>query len=134
MRRRALFVWAGAWVVACATDLGPVDPVWGKVACADCAMLVADKRFAAQTLDADGTRLHFDDVGCLAHHLALHPRAGVLGWVRDASRDAWLSVESARFTAGVQTPMDYGFSASAEHGDFTFEDVKKAAASRAEKR
>jgi hypothetical protein len=87
----------------------PLEPVWGKQPCDHCAMLLDEPRFAAQAVTADGTRVYFDDVGCLAGWLDEHP-ATARAWVR--AGDAWVPAAQARFASGARTPMGYGYVAA----------------------
>lgn len=89
-------------------------------------MSIVDKRFAAQSLEADGERLFFDDLGCLLHHLDQHQRVIRRGWVKDGSSSRWLDIAEARYAEGAHTPMDYGFEASAASGALGLEDVRAA--------
>ena len=53
--------------VACGVrpETGPVDPAWDRDTCERCAMILSDRRFAAQLRYAqDRTVRHFDDLGC----------------------------------------------------------------------
>lgn len=100
---------AFAW--ACTKPDQPVDPVWGKEPCADCSMLVSERRFAAQLVH-DGERRYFDDVGCMV--LWSEKRGGVpeRAWVYEGSSGPWHPARTARFVDGSRTPMDYGLEAS----------------------
>lgn len=129
MRRRALLL-AAVSLVACEGKLAPVDPYWGKQACADCGMLVSEKRFAAQLVDAQGERLYFDDVGCLVHRLEVRPVDTAASWVRHSAAERWLPLAEARFEEGAKTPMDYGFAAS-EEGRLGIDDVRSKVRARA---
>lgn len=112
----------------CPSNDGPVDPVWAKQPCAECKMLVSDRRFAAQALQADGTRLYFDDIGCLAQHLRDKQAAHI--WARDAAHDLWIDAESARYRSGALTPMNYGFEADRQAGELSFDDVRREVLAR----
>jgi copper chaperone NosL len=114
MNRRALLGGMVALVLlACTKTDQPVDPVWGKEPCAHCRMLVSDKRFAAQVVDA-GDRFYFDDIGCMVSWL--DDKKVEHMWVRDALADRWIEARHARYVAGAKTPMDFGFEARAESG------------------
>lgn len=120
MRSRSRELWQGLWLLfalwlgACtpAADV-PAEPVWGKQACAHCSMLVTEPAPAAQLSRADGTRLFFDDVGCLASYLdRTGEHAAQHLWVhRDGG---WVSATGARYASGAHTPMDFGFLPAAE--------------------
>lgn len=106
MNRRALLVaLAVVASIACAKTDDPVDPVWGKEPCAHCAMVVGDRRSAAQ-IGGDGERRYFDDVGCMASWLEKHSAAHA--WVRDED-GRWIDARAARYAEGAKTPMDFGF-------------------------
>ena len=117
-------------LVACEASDRPVDPVWGKQACGSCAMLVSEPPHAAQLVTADGTRVYFDDVGCLAAYLAERSLTPAKMWVRDSS-GSWVDARTAKFKSGAKTPMDYGFAWAAD-GDANFAAVEAAAKKRAE--
>ncbi len=115
-RRAVLQLLAVLTLTACAEENGPVEPVWGKQACAHCAMILSDRRFGAQLVTDSGDRLFFDDVGCMV--LAIDERG--LGtpraWVHDAEAGRWLEARSTRYVAGAPSPMDFGFEARASDG------------------
>lgn len=113
-RREALLAFAAVAVgagAACTRDDQPEDPVWGKQPCAHCAMLVSERRFAAQLVDG-GERRYFDDVGCMVLWMDERKAQGARAWVRQG--DGWVVARSARFAPGARTPMDFGFEAKAE--------------------
>jgi hypothetical protein len=85
----------------------PADPVWGKQACAHCAMLVSEKPPSSQLTLADGTRHYFDDLGCMAAWLDRRQATPRQAWVRQG--EAWVPAATARYAPGATTPMDYGF-------------------------
>ena len=110
MTRRALLAALAtvALVSACAKTDEPAEPVWGKEPCAHCAMIVGDRRYAAQ-LVAFGERKYFDDIGCMVVWLRDHGDKAERTWVRDVSGARWVDAKSARYMDGAQTPMDFGF-------------------------
>jgi hypothetical protein len=114
--RVARVVAAALAVAAPGCTPGPevaTDPVWGKEACGHCSMLVSEKPPAAQLTLADGTRKHFDDLGCMAAWLSRREDAHPVGaWVRQG--EGWVPAAGARFSAGHATPMDFGFLAARE--------------------
>lgn len=116
-------------LVACEDATRAVDPVWGKQACAHCAMLVSEPRFAAELTTTAGDRAFFDDPGCMATYLVDRaPRVQKM-WVRDAA-GAWIETANARFQSGAASPMDYGFAAAAD-GSEPWSAVERAASERA---
>jgi len=130
-RRQALLALAGAaaLLAGCSRKEGPVDPVWGKQPCAHCAMLVADRRFAAQIETGDGERLYFDDIGCMVRYVEERGAQPAHRWVRDEAKDVWLDAGTARYHGGARTPMDYGFAAG-ETGVLSFDDVRRGVLAR----
>ncbi|MBK7857822.1 MAG: hypothetical protein IPJ65_04185 [Archangiaceae bacterium] len=93
-------------LLACASEVAPVEPVWGKEPCAHCMMLVSERPPAAQLLLEGGQRKFFDDVGCMlswVEHERARPKAW---WVRVG--DGWQGADQARY-ARAHTPMDFGF-------------------------
>jgi copper chaperone NosL len=92
---------------ACEDLQHAVEPVWNKQVCAHCHMVLSDPSFAAQLVTADGRRLYFDDVGCLATYLHESRRAVSHSWVR--ARAGWVEAATARFSSGASSPMGFGF-------------------------
>jgi copper chaperone NosL len=137
MRRReclhVMLSWALVALSACRGGEGPEDPVWGKQACAHCAMLVGDRRYAAQILTDDGARSYFDDIGCMIAYVAERKPRVSHAWVHDETGDQWLEAERARYRRGARTPMDYGFAATAT-GELGFEDIRREVLARTRKR
>lgn len=93
-------------LAACTSELGPVEPIWGKQQCGHCAMLVSERAPSAQLVRADGARLFFDDVGCMVAWVDREKAVPKAQWVRVG--EGWAPAESARFER-THTPMDYGF-------------------------
>ena len=134
--RASILVFVGAALLAlvsCRRTEAPSDPVWGKQPCAHCAMVIGDRRYAAQALEEDGTTSSFDDLGCLIAYVHARGLRVRRIWVRDESADAWLDAERARFHRGARTPMDYGFAAG-RTGELDFAAVKRAVLAREENR
>ena len=123
-RRSALAILASALVAAaCTRSDAPSEPVWGKEPCANCKMLVSDKRYAAQILDSAGEHKFFDDIGCMVVWMDAHPSQRA--WVRDPASGAWLDARTAHYVQDARTPMDFGFEARST-GDLGFEAVRDA--------
>lgn len=109
-------MWGAAAVAlglaACERLDAATDPVWGKEPCAHCAMLVGDRRHAAQIV-TESQRRYFDDIGCYVLWAEERPGAARRAWVRDASGAQWIDAKSATYVHGARTPMDFGFEARA---------------------
>lgn len=105
-------------LVACDSTPRPEEPIWGKQACAHCAMLVSERAPSAQALLADGHRKFFDDVGCMVAWQEREARAVKAQWVRGPNGEGWVDPSTAKFSSGNPTPMDFGFVAAAEGVDF----------------
>ena len=103
MRRVMVF---SVLFVACASNLEPGEPVWGKEPCAHCMMLVSERAPSAQVLLEGGMREYFDDVGCMVLHVEREGVTPKAWWVRVG--DSWVRAEQARY-AREHTPMDFGF-------------------------
>jgi hypothetical protein len=108
--------------VACDDASAAVDPVWGKQACANCAMLLSDWRFGAELVTEDGTRVFFDDPGCMATWLAEGRGRAQRMWVHTAA-GTWIDARTARFVRDQASPMGFGFAPDA-HGDAEWADVE----------
>lgn len=111
-RRSALAVLAGTFLLAaaCSRTVAAAEPVWGKEPCANCRMLVSDKRYAAQVVDATGEHRFFDDIGCMVIWMDAQ-KSEAPAWVREAASGAWLDARTAHYVQGARTPMDFGFEA-----------------------
>ncbi len=107
---------------ACKGANDPADPVWGKEPCAHCAMLVSDRRYAAQAVD-DGDHFYFDDIGCMV--LWLEGRARARSWVRGDGGTTWVDAGRARYGSGAATPMDFGFEPQAD-GAVAWDELRSA--------
>jgi copper chaperone NosL len=121
-----------ALALACCDDASaPVDAAWGKQACASCAMLVSDRRYAAEVVTPEGTRVFFDDPGCMATWLAEGRGTARHAWVHTGA-GTWIDARSARYVRGQSTPMGFGF-APDDHGAAEWADVDAAARERPRK-
>jgi hypothetical protein len=108
--------------VSCSKPDQPTDPVWSKEPCAHCAMVVGDRRYAAQAV-ADGDRRWFDDVGCMVLWEDARKTKPTHRWVRDAEAGGWLDARVARYVAGAKTPMDFGFEGR-KTGGVSFDEMR----------
>jgi copper chaperone NosL len=114
--------------LACQDASSPVDPVWGKQACASCSMLVSDRRYAAQLVTDDGTRVFFDDPGCMATWIAEGRAHAQRMWVYGAA-GTWIDARAARFVRDQPSPMGFGFAPDAA-GSAEWADVESSVALR----
>ena len=126
MKRRSFFCIAAmiVAVVACENVNEPDEPVWGKQPCAHCAMLISEKRHAAQIVH-DGERKYFDDIGCMIGWIHERKAEPQKAWVRDTMTDRWIVATSARYVSGAHTPMDSGFEATMNKG-ISYEEMRAA--------
>jgi hypothetical protein len=112
-------------------DTGPVDPAWDRDTCERCAMILSDRRFAAQLrYTQDPSVRHFDDLGCALLAWDEREAEGVVPqevWVRDREGQSWLDARSTRFREDPHTPMGYGFAAvgAAHEGGLDLESVRR---------
>jgi hypothetical protein len=111
-----------ALILACEDTSTAVDPVWGKQACASCSMLVSDRRYAAEVVTVDGTRVFFDDPGCMATWLAEGRGQARHAWVHTGA-GAWVDARTARYARGQSSPMGFGF-APDDHGAAEWADIE----------
>ena len=118
-RRRRVLLFALAALLLClgcgfeATS-GPAPVHWDRDTCERCAMTLGSRRFAAEVRVSGERRVHlFDDVGCallwVEDHASETRPAELEIWVRDAAGTSWIDAQTARFGAGHETPMGYGY-------------------------
>lgn len=107
---------AGVKILATGGEAALTEPTiqYGAEACARCRMVIDDPRFAAAWIEADGSEVHFDDIGCAAleaaeRQLAVDARI----FVHDLSSEAWLDGRTAQYvrSSTLRTPMAYGIAA-----------------------
>ena len=93
---------------------------YGKDTCAECRMIIGDKRFAAAFITTDGETIKFDDIGCLRAYEREHVVMPKQAWVHDYLSEAWIDQAKAVFvhSEDMVTPMGYGIAA--------FSDAQKA--------
>jgi copper chaperone NosL len=126
MKRRGFLVCGVMLLAAAASCSNPdraADAVWGKQPCEHCKMVLSEPRHAAQMITRDGTRLFFDDLGCMIEYERARAETPKRVWVRN-EQGAWIDASTARYEHGARTPMDYGF-ASSDHGRLSLADVKR---------
>lgn len=136
IRRRAVFACgtlltpvAGALLAACADERGTwpdgMAPMkWDRDTCARCAMVISDRRFAAQVRGAGTNQVaKFDDIGCAvtwcAEKTQTHPwltEATTRLWVAEFAGQGqrWLDAKTAHYAPGPRSPMGYDLAAFAQ--------------------
>lgn len=106
----------GVKILATGGEAALTEPTiqYGAEACVRCRMVIDDPRFAAAWIEANGSEVHFDDIGCAAleaseRGLPLDARV----FVHDLSSEVWLDGRTARYVQSVtlRTPMAYGVAA-----------------------
>ncbi|MBI4597641.1 MAG: nitrous oxide reductase accessory protein NosL [Candidatus Omnitrophica bacterium] len=82
----------------------------GEDACATCHMIISEARFSASVTLADGTRAHFDDIGCLTRGLPQRQQIPMRIWVHAYQAQQWLPAHAAVFVESreMATPMGGG--------------------------
>jgi copper chaperone NosL len=120
---------AGVLLVACADDAGnwpdgmlPIK--WDRDTCTRCAMVISDRRFAAEVRGGpQRSAFKFDDIGCAvtwcAEKIKQHPwlaEPATRLWVADfaAKGERWLDATQAHYAPGPRSPMGYDLAAHAQ--------------------
>jgi hypothetical protein len=96
-------------------DDGPPAIRYGLDRCDACGMIISDARFAAGARQGSAA-FRYDDVGCLARHMARELAAGrARGYVHDAGTEQWLDAAGAAYlrSPAIRTPMSTGVAAYA---------------------
>lgn len=97
--------------------LGPEPILYGRDACAHCAMHLSQPGFAAERRLPDGKVAKYDDIGCLLAELAKAPAAPFdQVWVEDSEGAELVALESACLvrSPSLSTPMASGIVAFAD--------------------
>lgn len=95
---------------------GPVTVHWDRETCANCRMVISERRFAAQLQGGPGMLSYkFDDVGCAINWLERQPWGGdptVRMWVPDPTTTApsrWADAARSHFQRRHGSPMGYDY-------------------------
>ena len=127
--RRRVSVWAFAVVLAaCAARApGPQPIAWDREPCTGCHMIIGERGFAAQVLDADGRARSFDDPGCLFTWLDKGGQAREI-WLHHLHEDRWLRAPAVAFVRGQRSPMGSGLGAvdPGTAGAVSYADARRA--------
>ncbi len=120
---------AGVLLAACSDDTaswpaGMLPIKWDRDTCARCAMVISDRRFAAEVRGAGTQQVaKFDDIGCAvtwcAEKTKQHPwltEATTRLWVAEFAvrGQRWLDAKAAHFAPGPRSPMGYDLAAHAQ--------------------
>lgn len=152
MKRRAVLACgslltpvAGLLLSACADESGSwpegMAPIkWDRDTCARCAMVISDRRFAAEVRGTGANQVaKFDDIGCAVtwcaektkQHVWLTEPATRL-WVAEFAGQGkrWLDAKTAHFAPGPRSPMGYDLAAHAQQvaGSTDFDTMARKAA------
>jgi copper chaperone NosL len=95
-------------LVACGGGALAPASLQAGLACSHCRMTIVDPRLAAQIVAPGEEPRFFDDIGCLARHLADHPAAAdARAYVADHVSGAWVPANDAVYSraASLDTPM-----------------------------
>jgi len=107
-----------AGYISCSTDNFNEAPkvLYGQDPCAECYMIINEKRFAAAIKIRQGETFRFDDVGCLVNFMNKNELKGYNIWVVDFTSEKWLPVEKTGFilNKNIPTPMGFGILAFAD--------------------
>jgi copper chaperone NosL len=91
-RRAAVTTALATASAACAAPNAAI--AFGLDSCAECRMIVSDRRFGAQLVTKTGKAVTFDSIACLRAYVASHPGAFGETWVVDASHPGTLVKEA----------------------------------------
>lgn len=83
--------------------------------CSECKMVISDRNYAVQIVDAQNNKAYmFDDIGCAL----VWSRANTKEWpitpyiyVADQLSTKFINARTAFWTKGHRTPMEFGFAA-----------------------
>ena len=110
--------------LACSAEPpGPATIAFGSEMCAFCRMVISDKRFPSQIVSPGHEPLFFDDIDCMAKHIAAQslPEESVV-FVTDYKSSTFIPARDASFfrCPGLASPMSSGVIATAKAGTPTF--------------
>ena len=101
--------------------------------CDECKMVVSDRAYVAQVLHVKKDKAYnFDDIGCAILWMSQNQKKCLDDtklFVADASTHKFIDANTAFWTKGHTTPMDFGFAAyevKPAGETFSFEEVKKS--------
>lgn len=117
LRKASVAALLGLFIAGCGAR-GPAPFQWGEDACHFCKMILIEKGFAAQRINAKGKVYKYDSIECLLSDLKAHPlQAGENLFVSDRSRPeaALIDAASAHYLQGgsLASPMGKALAAFA---------------------
>ena len=116
---RSFFV-VSILISGCVQKVGGLPVIhYGKDVCAECRMIIMDKRFASAIQSGSDDILKFDDIGCMILYERKNSIASKYSWVHDYVTGEWLESGKAFFVHSTQlvTPMGHGIAAFSSRGD-----------------
>ncbi len=105
-------------LAACRGGEAPPAIAYGAQTCAECAQVIAERRFAAHFRTAGGETRAFDDPGCLLAALRKQDGNAQAVFFQDFAADGWIAADDVYLVRvpGVDTPRHHGWVA---HADFS---------------
>jgi len=110
-------------LAACSEPPEPAELAFDSESCAFCRMVISDRRFPSQIVSPGRDPLFFDDLDCLAKHIAAHPLPDdAVVFVTDYKTSTWIGARDASFyrCPNMASPMSSGVIATAKDGTPTF--------------
>ena len=100
----------------------PQDPIWERESCANCRMVLSEKRYAVQRILDSGETHFYDDINCaMKHHH--HPHEEGKLYVRPYGDEKWVPAEEVTYQSGLRTPMNSGYGAMMSKGDTSYQEL-----------
>jgi len=100
--------------------------------CERCKMVISDRNYVAQIVDVEKRDAYnFDDIGCAViwldkNRIKLHENYKF--YIADKSTGEFIDINSAYFSKGGTTPMDFGISVNKEKNsanNISYDEAKK---------
>ena len=101
--------------------LEPTEPIWEREGCANCRMVLSEKRYAVQRILNSGETHFYDDINCALKHK--HSDDDGKLFVRPYGDEKWISAEKVNYQSGLRTPMNSGYGALKTGGDTTYQEL-----------
>ena len=105
----------------------PIEWRENQTQCSQCSMYLSHKLHSVQLVDTRGKTHFFDDIGCLVAWLRAHQESAkeFVIWVYSLDTHRYIDALKARYVAGEETPMRYGFGAyeKVREGSISFDEL-----------